>query len=117
MTSIDNNPNLLNFDIDQNLPTLTNFDYYSPHDFHSSIPLNCNTKSFSIFHLNIRSLSANFDYFNQLLCDLGFLFSIIGITETKIKVDSFSTFNADLSGYNFISQPSISNAGGVVFFC
>ena len=116
MASINNNPNLLKSDIDQNLPTLTNFDYYSPHDFHSSIPLSCNAKSFSIFHLNIRSLSANFDSFNQLLCDLGYLFSIIGITETKIKVDSCSTFNADLPGYSFISQPSISNAGGVGLF-
>ena len=35
-TSINNNPRLLNIDIDMQLPTASNFNYYTTHEFHSS---------------------------------------------------------------------------------
>ena len=55
---------------------------------------------FSALHFNIRSLSANLDDFFQMLCDIG--------------IDPF--LNTNLPGYHFLSQPSMSNAGGVGFY-
>jgi hypothetical protein len=75
-----------------------------------------NRKSFSIFNCSIRSLSANFDALVNLISELYFPFSVIGMSETKIKVDHDLITNIDIPGYNFILQPSLSNAGGVGFF-
>jgi hypothetical protein len=75
-----------------------------------------NRKCFSILNCNIRSLSANFDALVNLISELYFPFSVIGMSETKIKVDRDLITNVDIPGYNFISQPSLSNAGGVGLF-
>ena len=65
---------------------------------------------------NIRSLSANFDNFLHMLSELYFPFSVIGVVESKIKIDQACIANIDLPGYTFISQPSNSKAGGVGFY-
>ena len=65
---------------------------------------------------NIRSLSSNFEDFSTMLSELYFPFSVIGSTETKIKVDQQPLLNIDLPGYSFFSQPTLSNAGGVGFY-
>lgn len=44
-----------------------------------------------------------------------FFFSLIGLTETKIKVDQSPITNTDLPGYSFISQTSNLNAGVLAF--
>jgi hypothetical protein len=72
-------------------------------------------KHFSALHCNIRSLAANFDNFH-MLHELYFPFSIVGLTEIKIKVDQEFDSNITLPGYVFTSQPSNSNAGGVGFY-
>mgnify|MGYP000114425663 FL=1 len=41
---------------------------------------------------------------------------MIGLTETKIKVDQQPLLNIDLPGYSFFLQPTLSNAGGVGFY-
>ena len=71
---------------------------------------------FSAAHLNIRSLSANFDEFCVLLADLEHNFDLIGLSETKIKKDVGETANTIIAGYDFISQPTFSNAGGVSLY-
>lgn len=116
--SINNNRNLSNIDIDLNLPFVTNFGYYSIHEFHSNedIQSTISDKAFSALHFNIRSLAANFDYFFQMLSDMNYSFSVIGLSETKIKVGMDSYLNTNLPGYCFLSQPSMSNAGGVGFY-
>ena len=117
-TFINNYPNLSSIDIDLNLPSVTNFGYYSTHEFHSSedIRSTISDKTFSALHFNIRSLSANFDDFFHMLCDLKYSFSVIGLSETKLKVGIDSFVNTNLPGYHFLSQPSMSNAGGVGFY-
>ena len=68
-----NIPGLTNIDSDNSLPSLTNFQYYSVHDFHSSTDIQGllqAQKSFSVLRWNIRSLPANFDYLNSVLYDL-----------------------------------------------
>ena len=41
---------------------------------------------------------------------------MIGLTETKYKVSKESLFSHIIPGYSFISEPSLSHAGGVGFF-
>ena len=110
---------LASSDVDLNFPHNLNFKYYSPHDFHSDYDINecsSNNKTFSAINCNIRSLAANFDNFLQMLSDLNFSFSLIGLSETKIKLDKDPLSNTNIHGYYFVSQPSLSNAGGVAFY-
>lgn len=118
MSLIDKNSNLSNIDVDQQLPVVSNFNYYSTHDFHSNEEINSlgTTKSFSALHHNIRSLEANFDPFCHLLNDLNLTFSVLGLTETKISINKYPLRNIDIPGYQFLSQPTISAAGGVGFY-
>ena len=118
MTSISNSHHLCNNDIDLQMPYETNFKYYTPHEFHASeeVANIFNKKSFSALHLNVRSLSANIDPLCNLLSDLHHSFSMIGLSETKIKYGNDPIINLDLLGYNFISQATLSNAGGVGFY-
>ena len=64
---------------------------------------------FSLFDTNIRSLRRNLENFKtQLLEDLDFYFSIIGITETRIKNEYANLhFNPAIPNYNFeyVSTP------------
>ena len=102
-------------DIDLQLPIHNNFDYYSINEFHTSLEIQ-NLKDhnyFSFMHINLRNLSANFDNLSVMLEELQFPFSIMGLSETKIKKDNICLLNTNLSGYNFVSQPTFSNAGGV----
>ena len=40
-------------------------------------------------------------------------FNIIGLSEIKFTLNKEPTANINIAGYNFISQPSYTNAGGV----
>ena len=40
----------------------------------------------------------------------------MGLAETKIRVDGVPLINVDIPGYEFISVPNLSNAGGVLLF-
>ena len=119
MSPVSNIPHLTDLDVDLNMPSDHNFNYYSPHDFHSNhdiIECSSNPQSFSALNCNIRSLAANYDNLLQMLSELDFSFSLIGLSETKLKVDNDYVANVNICGYNFISEPSISNAGGVRFY-
>ena len=112
-------PFLSHVDADQNLPALNlNFTYYSVHPFLSDNEIKnaITTDTFSMLHCNTRSISANFDTLNQLLCDLNHPFSVIGLSETKLKVDEEVLLNINLRGYKFLSNPTLTNAGGVGFY-
>ena len=87
---ITNIRHLTNLDIDLNMPLDENFDYYSITDCNSDndiIECSSNAKSFSALNCNIRSLAANNDNFLHMLSELNFSFSLIGLSETKLKVD------------------------------
>ena len=51
-----------------------------------------------------------------MLTELYFPFSVIGLSETKIKFGEQPLTNIDLPGYTFVSQNTLSNAGGVGFY-
>ncbi len=113
-----NAPYLNDIDADLHMPLEQNFQYYTSHKFHDNHHIkDCfSTKSFSVLNCNIRSLSANFNTLAQMLSELYFSFSIIGLTEIKIRKNEAPITNIDIPGYHFISQPSNSNAGGVGFY-
>lgn len=118
ISKLNNIPNLSNFDVERNLTPQVNFDYYSIHDFHSreEICHSFSKNSFSTFHCNIRSLAANYDNLITLLSELHYPFNVIGLSETKIKVNKDQISNTSIPSYDFISQPSLQNAGGVGFY-
>ena len=64
LSSINSIPHLFDLDADVQLPTQTNFKYYTTHDFHNSyeVQSSFSKNSFSSIHCNIRSLAANFDH-------------------------------------------------------
>ena len=66
--------------MDENLTYTINSKYYSLAEFSK---LNTVNESFSLFHMNIRSLSAHYDELILLLSSLKFKFHVIGISETK----------------------------------
>ena len=56
--------------------------YYTPVEFVSS---KINKQCFSVFHLNIASLSGHIDDLKAVLAFLDHPFNIIGISETKLR--------------------------------
>lgn len=101
--------------MESNLFSHSNFKYYSTYDFNNSVDINdnCTSTSFSALHCNIRSLGANCDKLMNMLNELHHGFSVIGLSEIKFTQDKEVLSNISVPGYNFISQPSLSSAGGV----
>ena len=100
-------------DIDDFIYDLTNSKYYTPSDFlGSKIP----KTNFSMFHLNIASLSLHLDDLKTILSILDHPFDIIAISETKIKEDHVPISNIFLEGYNFEQTPTKTDFGGVGIF-
>ena len=81
-----NMPNLHDFDMDENLIHKVNSRYYDIIDFSR---IKKYPHQFSLFHVNLRSLSAHIDELHQLLNTLKFNFEIIGISETKEQISGF----------------------------
>jgi len=67
--------------------------------------------SFSVFHLNIRSIYQNLSHLTDLLCSLDIDFSVIGISESWLKDSDHSV---DIEGYNFIHNYRKNKSGGGV---
>jgi len=66
---------------------------------------------FSLLHLNIRSLSRNYDNFTSFLANIDGKFSIMGVSETWLKDSGYSF---DIVGYDFIHNARPSWIGGGV---
>lgn len=72
------------------MPFENNFCFYSTHDFPDNYDIKeclLSGQSFSLINCNIRSLSANHDKLSNVLSELDFPFSLIGVTEIKQKID------------------------------
>ena len=100
------------------MPSEFNFNYYSTHDFHSDHihESSLDPRPFSALHCNTTNVQGNYDNFAHMLSQLQFPFSVIGLSETKFMIDKDILTNIDLPGYDFISQPSLSQAGGISFY-
>ena len=72
-----------------------------------------NTRGFSIFNCNIRSLGKNLCLLNDILITVKEMPSIITISETKLNDNNQRLHNINIPGYNFVGVNSRTNAGGV----
>ena len=117
-SSLTNVPNLIDADVDNNVLSQGDFNYYSVNDFQNSESIRqirSENTSFSVIHSNVRSLAANHDKLTIMLSNLGHNFHVIGLTETRIMNGNDPVVNTDIPCYKFISQPSLHHAGGAGF--
>ena len=94
-----NIPHLTKSDVDLHMPHDINFNYYTTHEFHNDQEINhcfSGRDSFSVLNCNIRSLAKNFDGLVNMLSEMYFHFSIIGLIEIKFKVNQDSIINCNL---------------------
>ena len=94
--------------------------YFSPHSFAETIKskINQNHRNFiPILHSNIRSLERNFEQFHQhVLSELKVNFSVIGLTEIRIRDDVCNENLPSLPNYYFEYVTKPLSAGGVGMF-
>ena len=102
-----------NSDNEDYVHDLTHSKYYTTSEFIvSKIPKD----SFSMFHINIASLSLHLDDLKMLLSTLNHPFDVIAVSETKIKEGIEPVTNFFIEGYNFHQTPTKSDFGGVGIF-
>ena len=88
--------------------------YCSPNDFKNNFQSYLKD-SFSVLHLNIRSMNKNFESFKEFYSKIKFKFSIVCFSETWVGDISFSkNSNFELSGYKVLHQTRKSFKGGGV---
>ena len=75
-----------------------------------------NKMEFSLFHLNIASLSKHKEELETVLTMLNFKFDIIGISETKIIKNITPNYDTSLKGYTLYSTPTKGDKGGVSLY-
>ena len=64
-----------------------------------------NRKGTNLFHINISSLSYNFDQLHTPRSEINISFDVIGITDTRLKKQTPRTTNIDINGYNLEHTP------------
>ena len=89
---------------------------YREIDYFQKLSKNFKRKTLSLFHMNVCSLTKNFDDFNILLNDLNVNFDILAITESRIKKDSSSPVNLHLDNYSIEQTPTETSAGGTLLY-
>ena len=85
--------------------------YFTPEESSRNLN-NFDKSSFSMLHLNIRSLQKNFDSLLNLLMTLKFEFKVICITETWCSDNSMNHNLFELPQYKRIHQVRRANKGG-----
>ena len=89
---------------------------YRDTDYVINLTKDFKRKPLSFFHMNVFSLTKNFDDFNILPSDLNVSFYILGITETRIKKVSSSPINLQLNNYSIEHIPTELSAVGTPLF-
>ena len=91
-----------------------NCKYFNIDDFCSSKLVSNN--SLSVFHMNVSSLTAHFDELSTILNLLNFNFSLIGITETRLKKDVNVTVPIEIEGYGYEHTPTEASCEGALLY-
>ena len=92
---LNNLSNLNYFDLDENLVHSIDSKYRKVSEL-SSMKIN---QTFSLFHVNIRSLTKHFDELQTLINSAKISFDILGITESKQLVGTKFSVNVNMDGY------------------
>ena len=74
-----------------------------------------NSKNLSFFHLNIGSLTLNFDELKLLYNQLSHKFGVIGITETKFS-SNLDPPQCNIENYDMIHTTSDREKGGALLY-
>ena len=106
-------PDTTDFGMDENLAHTINSRYMEISDL---LKLQDTKDSFSLFHLNITSLSAHYDELLLLLSSFSLSVDVIAISESKEQIDCGFLKNVNISGYTMHSTPTESSAGGVALY-
>ena len=115
ISKLSNMPNLNSSDLDENFIQTISSKYYKTHDL-PKISNHHHVKDFSLFHVNIRSLSKHFDELHTLLYASKIPFDIIGITVSKQSLNKDFLTNAKINDYQLHTQPSKSSCGGIAMY-
>ena len=89
---------------------------YKDKDYFQKLSRNFKRKTLSLFHMNISSLTKNYDDFNILLNDLNVNFDILAITESHIKKHPSSPVNLHLDNCSVEQTPTETSAGGTLLY-
>ena len=89
---------------------------YRSISYFSSFDVELKSKCLSFFHLNINSLSKNFDNFNHLInkLELELEFDILGISDSRILQSQSLNTNVTLQNYVIKQTPTESTARGAL---
>ena len=105
-------PTLDKFDLDENYVQSINSKYFDIPEI-AKLSTALSGKSFSLFHVNTRSLSKNFDQLLSVLSSLKVDLDLIKMTETKQQIGKDFLVNVDVNDYFMYTQPSKLASGGV----
>ena len=83
---------------------------YRHKSYISNLHVELKSKCLSFFHLNINSLSKNFDNFNHLINKLELEFDILGISDSRILKSQSLNTNVTLQNYVIKQTPTESTA-------
>ena len=89
---------------------------YRDISYFPSLGVELKSKCLSFFHLNINSLSKNFDNFSHLINELKLEFDILGISESRILKSQSLNTNVSLPNYVIEQTPTESTAGGALLY-
>ena len=89
---------------------------YRDISYFSDLDVKLKSKCLLFFHLNINSLSKNFDNFNHLINELKLEFDILGISESRILKSKSLNTNVSLQNYVIKQIPTESTAGGALLY-
>ena len=114
-SKLTNLPNLNSCDLDENLVKTINSSYHKIGDL-PKVNINSHSHNFSLFHVNIRSLTKHFDELHLLLHSSEIPFDVIGISDSKQVISREFLTNVDINDYQLHSQPTKSAFGGVAMY-
>ena len=89
---------------------------YREIDYFQKLSKDFKRKTLSLFHMNVCSLTKNFDDFNVLLNYLNVNFDIFAITESRIEKNSSSPVDFHLENYSMEETPTETSAGGTLLY-
>ena len=98
---------------DSDIPNLST--YFGIKEFNDAV----DSKVFAglnVFHLSISSLTYNFDQLHKLLAGLDIKFNVLGITETRLKLNSMPASTFELEGYIIEHTPTESSCGAALLY-
>ena len=85
------------------------------YELYERTPLMRNTTN-NFFHLNISSLCFEIEELTTLIHEHDLAFDIIGISESRLKLDKVPLNSVQIPGYNFEFTPTECNNGGTALY-